>query len=162
MPTGYFQIIKCGYQVPVQAIVFVLASVCILHDPEHLTLPVYMLDQHSFFCLLSIMPLLLLGELLFLARLEWQYGIYMKLAKTQKTKVCVQLCLRVQFYLLFFPDSEVVLFSFRATNQQNKPREQAHDDHRLNCVLFFYRSSIVADPAKGARWAARLRPQLLF
>lgn len=73
MSASYFEIIDSGYQVPIEAIVFVLASVGLLDNTENLTLPVDMFYRHSDGCLLSVVLLLLLAERVLLTCLVRQY-----------------------------------------------------------------------------------------
>lgn len=70
---GYFEVIDSCYNIPVQAIVFVFASVGVLADAEDLALPVDMLYRNSDSGLLSVVLLLLLGERVLLACLEGQH-----------------------------------------------------------------------------------------
>ena len=46
MSAGYFQVVDGRHQIPVQAIVLVLASVGVLDDAENLALPVCVLHGH--------------------------------------------------------------------------------------------------------------------
>jgi len=70
MGTSDFEIVDGCYQIPVKAIVLMLASVYVFDDAENLTLAIYLFYCYSARGLLAVMFFLFFGEQVLLTCLE--------------------------------------------------------------------------------------------
>lgn len=137
MAAGDFQVVEGGHQVPVQAIVFVLAPVGVLDDAEDLALAVGLFHRRLGGGLLPVVLSLLLGERVLLAGLVRQHGLLVELAQALKAQVAIDGRGRAQPHFALLPEPEVVEAALAAADAQNQPREQANHDQGLNCTPFF-------------------------